>query len=267
MELEQLQNHIEKLQEELNHKKDKIIKLKEILKTSMKNDKRKGQQIETLQIDLNERDKRIETLTKELDEYRSFSNKQTDRISELEQELAGLNKRLQSGVGSEAAQKRNERMKQMLERSNTLYAELETKYQKVCEELENEKAKNRRIPTLKRVIVVNEDEAILLNDDNSFRIEQPRKYYSDDVKVNKFNSIMENNKGGNVSASSETQILKLYLKRVILEFLIANSQTQINLIPVILQLLECGKEQIQAAQRTFAENRQIISKASSAIRL
>ena len=58
--------------------------------------------------------------------------------------MTDLTNRLQSGIGSEAAQRRNERMKQMLEKSNTLYAELDTKYQMVCEELEQEKAKGQK---------------------------------------------------------------------------------------------------------------------------
>ena len=265
MDLDALQSQLFKVQEELRQRNEKVAKLKNLLTRSMRSDKGRGQQIEALQVDLADRDRHIEVLNKELEEHRNFSQKQSERISQLEDELSELTNRLQSGVGSEAAQKRNERMKQMLERSNTLYAELDTKYQKVCAELEVEKAKQRKIGRPKRVILLKNKEAITLNDDNSYVIGEAQSFYPDFITVT--DTTEGNETHPNTTPNTDSNILKVYLKRVLLEFFIGDSNTQNRLIPVILSLLDCGNDQIVAAQRSFAEGRQIISKAAAALNI
>lgn len=265
MDIETLQSQLAKAQEEVRQKSEKITKLKNLLTRSMRSDKGRGQQIEALQVDLADRDRHIEVLNKEVEEHRNFSQKQSERISQLEEELTDLTNRLQSGVGSEAAQKRNERMKQMLEKSNTLYAELDTKYQKVCEELEIEKAKQRRIGRPKRVILLKSKEAITLNDDGSYVIGEPQQIYPDGVTItDTTKNVAEKT---NAPQNTDSTVLKVYMKRVLLEFFIGDSSTQNRLIPVILSLLDCGNDQIVAAQRSFAEGRQIISKAAAALNI
>ena len=266
MDAEALQSQLTKVQEELRQRNEKITKLKNLLTRSMRSDKSRGQQIEALQVDLSDRDRKIEALNKELESEKNFSQKQSERISKLEDELTDLTNRLQSGVGSEAAQKRNERMKQMLEKSNTLYAELDTKYQKVCEELEQEKAKQRRIGRAKRVIILKSKEAITLNDDNTYSIGEPQQIYPDSVTVTDTTKETETTQKQS-SQNADSNVLKVYLKRVLLEFFIGDSGTQNRLIPVILSLLDCGNDQIIAAQRSFAEGRQIISKAAAALNI
>ena len=142
--IESLRAQIQKDQIEINQKESKIAKLKSLLTRSMRSDKRREQQIETLQIDLADRDRHIQALENSIKETNDFSTQQQERIAQLEAELTEITNRLQSGVGSEAAQKRNERMKQMLEKSNILYAELQEKYQKACLDLEEEKSKQLR---------------------------------------------------------------------------------------------------------------------------
>lgn len=266
MDIESLQAQLEKVQEELSQKESKIIKLKSLLTKSMRSDKSREQQIEALQIDLADRDRHIESLDKEIEEQRNFNAKQTERISQLEKELDDLTMRLQSGVGSEAAQKRNERMKQMLEKSNELYAELETKYHAVCDELEQEKAKQRRIGRPKQIILLKKH-AITLNDDNTYSTGEPQQVYPSGVTVIDTNKESAPSDKHNVGQSADVNVLKIYLKRVLLEFFIGDSQTQNRLIPVILSILDCSNDQMVAAQRSFAEGRQLISKAAAALNI
>ncbi|OHT01808.1 hypothetical protein TRFO_07362 [Tritrichomonas foetus] len=268
--IESLQTQLQKAQIEISQKETKVAKLKSLLTRSMRSDKRREQQIETLQIDLSDRDRHIQALENDLKETNSFSSRQAERITQLEEELTEISNRLQSGVGSEAAQKRNERMKQMLERSNILYAELQTKYQKICSELEEEKSKHLRKPNPQKVVIVSNDEAITLNDDQSYSIGPTMDSYPSNVTVQDVRR--QNMHASNVHQNNEAQnvnqpVLKLYLKRVLLEFFIGDSNTQQRLIPVVLQLLDCTPEQITAAQRSYAEGRQIISKATSAFGL
>ncbi|KAK8887910.1 hypothetical protein M9Y10_038969 [Tritrichomonas musculus] len=285
--IESLQAQIQKDQNEISQKETKVAKLKSLLTRSMRSDKRREQQIETLQIDLADRDRHIQALENTIKETNDFSTRQQERISQLEAELTEITNRLQSGVGSEAAQKRNERMKQMLEKSNVLYAELQTKYQKACSDLEEEKAKqlrnlNKRSP--KSILVLKDNEAISLYDNGTYEIGPylSSDSYPPNVPIQDFRSNRNENNSGHISVrslssgslgqhsnSSENQaskqpLLKVYLKRVLLEFFIGDAATQQRLIPVILQLLDCTNEQITAAQRSYAEGRQIISKATSA---
>lgn len=284
--IESLQAQIQKDQNEISQKETKVAKLKSLLTRSMRSDKRREQQIETLQIDLADRDRHIQALENSIKETNDFSARQQERISQLEAELTELTNRLQSGVGSEAAQKRNERMKQMLEKSNILYAELQEKYQKACADLEEEKARqlrnlSKRSP--KKLIILKDDEAISLYDDGTYEIgpylssdSYPPNIIVQDFRVNRKEKGNERASIRSVSTgalaqhanssenpASKQPLLKVYLKRVLLEFFIGDAATQQRLIPVILQLLDCTEEQITAAQRSYAEGRQIISKATS----
>lgn len=285
--IESLRAQIQKDQIEINQKESKIAKLKSLLTRSMRSDKRREQQIETLQIDLADRDRHIQALENSIKETNDFSTAQQERIAQLEAELTEITNRLQSGVGSEAAQKRNERMKQMLEKSNILYAELQEKYQKACLDLEEEKSKqlrnlNKRSP--KSIIVLKDDEAISLYDDGTYETgpflsldSYPSNITIQDFRMDQNENISHRVSIRSVSTGALAQhanspdnpaakqpLLKVYLKRVLLEFFIGDATTQQRLIPVILQLLDCTDEQITAAQRSYAEGRQIISKATSA---
>jgi hypothetical protein len=206
-------------------------------------------------------------LNQELEEQRVFSARQTARIEQLELELTEMTNRLQSGAGSEAAQKRNERMKQMLERSSALYADLQTRYQKLSQDLEDEKQRNSKIGRPERMIILSDEECVTLNDDRTFTIgpilPQPKTVIVQDLRhrhtANKDPKLKD---GGAAEA-----LLKVYLRGVLLEFFIGDASAQHRLIPVILQLLECSPEQITAAQRGYAEGRQIIAKAASMLGL
>ena len=261
--MQALQAQLQKAQEEIAQKEAKVVKLKGLLTRSMRSDKRREQQIESLQIDLADKVRHIEALEQELAGKAQFVARQTERIEQLESDLADLTNRLQSGVGSEAAQKRNERMKQMLEKSNVLYAELQTKYQKVCQDLEVEKQKRTKGKP-SRLVVLSDEETVTLNDDGTYEIGPTTAFKPPGVDV--FDARQAQAKAARTK-EAEQPLLKVYLRQVLTEFFIADTSTQVTLIPVILQLLECTPEQIQAAQRSFADGKQIFSKATSALRL
>lgn len=248
------QDQLQALQSEINQKEQKIIKLKGLLTRSMRSDKRREQQIESLQIDLSDRELQLESFNKELENNRAVIQKQTEKIALLEEELNELTNRLNTGVGNEAAQKHNERIKKMLEKSNTLYAELQSKYQKLSMDFEEEKKKNLRVGKPQKVIVLNDDYRITLNDDGTYVVNKKVKDLPSGIEVYDFR---KNNK----KQQAEQNFLKGYLKRVVLEFFINDISTQQKLIPVILQLLDCPEEQILAAQRSYVEGHQIISKS------
>ena len=258
MEVQALQAQLQKAQEEIAQKEAKVVKLKGLLTRSMRSDKRREQQIESLQIDLADKVRHIEALEQELAGKAQFVARQTERIEQLESDLADLSNRLQSGVGSEAAQKRNERMKQMLEKSNVLYAELQTKYQKVCQDLEVEKQKRAKAGKPARLVVLSDEETVTLNDDGTYEVGPTTAFRPPGADV--FDARQAQAKAAR-EKQAEQPLLKVYLRQVLTEFFIADTSTQVTLIPVILQLLECTPEQIQAAQRSFADGKQIFSKA------
>ncbi|KAH0786253.1 viral A-type inclusion protein [Histomonas meleagridis] len=259
MDIETLQAQLQSAQSEISQKEQKIAKLKGLLTRSMRSDKRREQEIETLHIDLADREKNVNSLTEELESNRAFSQKQTERIAKLEEELADLTNRLHSGIGSEATQRHNERMKKMLEKSNMLYAELQEKYQKLSIKYEEEKAKNCRVSNPQKAIILSNAEVFILNDDGTYTISKKNDKYPPSVTVYDFRN--DRKAKEQKKEQNDQNILKAYLKRILLEFFICDTSTQTNLISVILQLLECSPEQISAAQRSFAEGRQIISKA------
>jgi hypothetical protein len=254
-----LEEQIKKCEEDLAAKHAKVDKLKDLFRRSMRAEKRREQQVESLQLDVDDRDRQIQSLTQEIEDKSAFASRQTERIEQLELDITEMANRLQSGAGSEAAQKRSERMKQMVERSSALYADLQTRYRQVCADLEAERAQKAWAGVPKRAIVLSDREAITLFDNGTFSVAEalPRAPGLAVVDL----------RGGKESKDAGADLLKVYIRGVLLEFFIADSAMQHQMIPVILQLLECPPEQIAAAQRGFAEGKQIIAKAAAALGL
>jgi hypothetical protein len=257
-----LEEQLRKCQEDIASREAKIVKLKNLLKRSMRSEKRGEQQVESLQIDVDDRTRHVQALTQELEEKNAFITRQTERVEQLELELTEMSNRLQSGAGSEAVQKRSERMKQMVEKSSTLYAELQARYRQACAELEDERRKKAKPVTPEKVILLSDEEAVIFFNNKTYEIAPPAKHYPKGVVVNDF-------RNGTVKETAPTgqPLFKSYLKRVFLEFLIADAGTQTQLVPVVLALVDCSPEQITAAQRGFAEGKQIIAKAAMALGL
>jgi hypothetical protein len=266
--LSTLEERLRQCQEELAIREAKIIKLKNLVKTSMHSYQRGEQQVQSLQMDIDDRTRHIQVLNQELEEKNSQISVQTEHLSHLELELTQLSNRLQSGSGSEAIQKRSERMKHMVEKSGQLYEQLQAQYQQVCAELNDEKRKKSRPAIPEKVIILPEDEAVTFFSNGTYEIGERAKHYPKGVIVSDFRNgkAQTTPKTGKQPPSGQS-LPKAYLRGVLLEFLIADASTQIQLIPVILSLLDCSPEQISAAQRGFAEGKQIIAKAALALGL
>jgi hypothetical protein len=157
-------------------------------------------------------------------------------------------------------------MKQMIERSSALYADLQTRYRQVCSDLEAEKKKKVSSGISKKVIILSEHESLTLNDDGTFTTGDVLQKYPPGVAIHDFRQNTKEMRA-HEGAPPGQPLLKMYMKGVLLEFFIADAATQHQLIPVMLQLLECPPEQIAAAQRGFAEGKQIIAKAAAAFGL
>jgi hypothetical protein len=248
---------IEGLKAALAQRDKKVAKLKSLLTRSMRSDKRREEQVEALQLDITEKERQIHAASCEIKEKTEMVAKQSERLAELESKIIEMGNRLQTGVGSEAAQKRNERMKQMLERSNLLYADLQSRFQKVCSDLESEKEKSIKRGKSTRVIILPDGEHIVLNDDGTYAsvVESPAG-----VPVVSLRAAQRQIKAGKKEDGSLPNLL-VYLRKILLEFFVGDALKQVNLIPVILQLLECTTDQIGAAQRGFTEGRQFITSA------
>jgi hypothetical protein len=260
--LSALEEQIRKCQEDLAAKHAKVDKLKDLLRRSMRAEKRREQQVEALQLDVDSRDRQVQALAQEIEDKNAFITRQTERIEELELEITEMSNRLRTGAGSEAAQKRSERMRQMVERSSALYADLQTRYRQVCSDLEDERKKKSASGTPKRVIVLSDHEALTLNNNGTFAPREAARHLPPDVVVH---DLRGRGRQAKAQEPPEESLLKVYLRGVLLEFFIADSATQHRLVPVMLQLLDCSPEQIAAAQRGFAEGKQIIAKAAAAL--
>ena len=260
---EELFNELNKIKEELAKQKKKSNRYKDLLNRSIKNEKRREQQNEILQQDLLDKERRINILNEELDNYKNFSSQKDIRINNLQEEILDLEKKIQSGASTEETKKKNKIINEMLQKSNQLYADLQSKYLKVCEDLELEKEKKRQIKSIEKIIILNNEDSIILNSDSTYLI-QPTKeilllnFEKIDLRKNEINNEKKNKQ------TEDINLFKNYLKCLFLEFFIGDSSTQNRLIPVILSLLGSSQEQIVAAQRSFAEGKQIITRATAA---
>ena len=213
------------LQEEIAAKETKIVKLKGLTTKSLRSDKRREQQIEALQIDLDDKDKVIDSLNEDIRQMNTFIERRTAKISELESEIELARNRIEKGLGSIDAQRYNDSLKDQLNKSNEKYSELMSAYQSLLEE------RQRSIPKasapITTVYSVSPIEGVALHENSTYSIVDPSDFKPPILNVLKLRS-----------PADDVAAKKDYLKRIFLEFLLGDQSIQSALAPIILKILE-----------------------------
>ena len=152
-----------------------------------------------------------------------------EEVARLEREIEHLKTQLTQSQASEQLEQKCEKLTAMLDTSNELYAELKSKYKALVDS------------TKPRVLSVSECH---------FTERSSRKAHAHE-------------KSGHSSEVEELQAMLASLRKTILQYFLTDLTNQENLIPVILELVGCTKEQIQAATSKFKSNQQFVNRAGA----
>lgn len=209
-------------------KKDKmIVKLKTLLQRSVNSDQRKEQQIATLQSELKTFTGLVRSSTDSGDPSR------LEIVVALEVRNQDLEKRLAEAQPSAELQSKNERLARMLEKSNMLYSEVSNRNKELLEQLRSRKS----LPSLWH------SDALTLapSPDKSPRhsIRSPTPPPRDDELIT-----------------------NAYLRSTLIQFFSQDSVSRASLVPLILELVGCTRQQIRAAKRQWERSNQLIQKTT-----
>ena len=150
-----------------------------------------------------------------------------EEVARLEREVESLKAQLTKSQASQHLERRCEKLSAMLDTSNQLYAELNGKYEAL-------------VRSRPKTLSMSPCECTELKAKSS-----------------------EHGKASHSGEVEELHAMLASLRKTILQYFLTDLTNQENLIPVILELVGCTKEQIQAAASKFKSNQQFVNRAGS----
>lgn len=233
--LEELANEVDAQQAEpiskdvekaMLEKDQSILKLRGMIQKFVKSDQAKQQQIE-------EQQREIQRLVGSMTQGSPVLSREgsLEEVARLEREVDSLKVQLTKSQASQHLERRCEKLSAMLDTSNQLYAELNGKYEALVETL-------RSRP---KALSMSPCECTEL----------------------KVKSGAEHGRASHSGEVEELHAMLASLRKTILQYFLTDLTNQENLIPVILELVGCTKEQIQAAASKFKSNQQFVNRAGS----
>ena len=199
-----------------------IVKLKTLLQRAVNADQRKDQQIAALQSEVNALVQKAQGAVEGVD----AANVET--IVKLEKENRLLQQQLDEAQPSVELQEKNERLTKMLEKSNTLYAQVMSQNRELLARIDK---------TMKC---------------NICRVDSFSMKPQDEVQQRQLKE----------KKRDEVVLVGTYLKSTLIQFFAQDAKSRGDLIPLILELVGCNEQQINAARRQWERSNQLIQKTS-----
>ena len=220
-----------------------IFKLKSLLSRSVKSDQRKQVQIDELQEQI----------------IRLQQNEKTfDDLEKMKLEKEELEQRIKNSQASNDIELQNQKMQEMIDKSNRLYAQLLEENQNLQKQLSEAKHFHKGIyKTFSYEIGYKEDSS-----NRSMSSITPQNS-STDFNEKSFQPV-SSHKSLSPNVQKEAKLVKsAYLRRVLLQFF-ANEvdDERAEMIPIILELVGCTKDQTSAVMRQWERNQHLIARTA-----
>lgn len=207
----------------IGDKDQSIAKLRAMIQKFVETDQRKQQQIEDQQ-------QEIERLANAMVNVTGKGASSED-VMKLEMQVEELKAQLAKSRDAQEMEARCEKLTGLLERSNQHYADLNDRYKQLESRLE---AKGDKL-TLETL----------------HAFEQVAKKTKSTSRAHTAQAIAAN------------EAMMASLKKTVLQYFLTDLGNQENLVPVILELVGCTPEQIQAAVIKFKSNQQFVNRVGS----
>lgn len=274
---------IEKL---ITEKDSAINEMKTMLQSSVNSDKRKQQQIEEQQAEIQKlHDMLLQSSAGKMPNSNSNSslnsnlnsishNNDVGDVARLERTIADLETRLSNSRPSRELELKNERLSSMIEKSNLLYADAVEQIRKLKEKCSSKKDSKQLKISLTFSIQSNSQ---------SNKIAQP-KQITDNSSINSNNdddedvptpltkagSKLNSPTKGDLSTPSDKikmkkikhtyRVLIASLRQTLLQFFLKDEASQISLVPVILELVGCNQQQVDAVMLRIQSNQHFVNR-------
>ena len=225
----EIQNSIHGMEQIMTNKDETISKLKILLGRSLKTEQRSQDTIQGLNQEINNFHTKIAELSLQI----IHSSEQNDHLSN---EIKSLQKEIEDNEKSNEQSQKIQKLTQLLEKSNEMYLNLQKENQKLNEESSKRRSFSQQIVHL----------------------------HSNDITIESNNQHSSDNKDDSVMISDKIVTIT-YLRRVLLQFFTDEESNRTNLIPMILDLVGCTKEQQNAVLRQYLRSTSLIAKTSSVL--
>jgi hypothetical protein len=197
-----------------------IMKLKGMIQRYSKSDETKQTEIETQRQEI----RRLSALI--TDQQVAVQGAPIEKLARLEHEVSELQSQLVNSSTSRQLEAKCEKLTAMLERSNRLYSDLNGRYQMILGQVSQN---TRKL---------------------SLSVPQCAEFVQAGVA----------RKGKAKSATSGGNAVLGSLRQTLLQYFLTELAEQEHLVPVILDLVGCSPDQIQAAVRNVRSNQQIVNR-------
>ena len=229
-----------------------IFKLKNLLSRSNKSDQRKQQQIDELQ-------SYIKAIQKE-----GFHSEEIEKLTIEKEELE---EKLRNSSASEEMLKQNQKMQEACDRTSQLYSQLLQDHQELLKEVEFKRNVTLSISRIPNSFERNLPQFLIEEDGSSNENDNTYMNHTDDNSNNEINenvSIQKTKSGLSPNAEKEAKLVRsAYLRRVLLNFFSEEiDANRAEMVPIILELVGCTKEQISVVMRQWERNQHLIARTA-----
>ncbi|KAK8866249.1 hypothetical protein M9Y10_009208 [Tritrichomonas musculus] len=238
-----------------------IEQLKESLKKSMRMDQEKDEQIRQFSQQIKENENEKTDLKHQIEGLTKLISIRENEIRSSQQEKESIIERLNSGKGTIETEAKIQKMQRLIEKSNSLYAEMQMKasqYEERVHELEkqihNDKIKARGLPIMQ---VITPNGNFILYDGGTYgKFDSKQISDINDIQTFDFNSRpnvanQENSLNrvdiGVLTSTSANEIEEKYeyLKKLVIQYFRSDQKIKTQLTPVILNLLNISQFEIK----------------------
>ncbi|KAK8883337.1 hypothetical protein M9Y10_045987 [Tritrichomonas musculus] len=242
----------EDLQAAVVDREKKITKLKEQIQMFIKADKEKTEKMRKMQDELCEMTEKIGVLSSSQGNLNAI-----DQLAKVEREKADLEKKIENSEASKQMIKKNQKLNEIIEKSNKLYIQLKDEN----EQLKRQLLKYQKSIQLSYAFNVICDILTVTNNSNGNNEKTESK--TREVKIPKSevanHSAVEEKIKKKKSREEKKLAQTAYLRRVLLQFFTEEEKNRSSLIPIILKLVGCNDEQVSAAMRQWERSSHLIS--------
>lgn len=237
---EQIQNN-DNLQSAVLDKESTITNLKSQIQNFIRVDKEKTDKMDKMQEEIYQLTEKIGVLSS------SSSFNAVDQLALIEREKEDLQRKLDNSEATNEMKKKNQKLTEMIEKSNKLYISVKE---------ENSFLKNQLESFKKKSLKWNLNTNIICTVEPQFINAPLTQASSSPVGLTMNNeSITEGKKKRTERKLAQTA----YLRRVLLQFFTEDEKNRVELINIILKLVGCTDEQVSAAVRQWERNSHLIS--------
>lgn len=246
---------------QLQESERQVEQLKDSLKKQLRSEQEKEEQIRQFSQQIKENENEKNDLQHQIEGLNKLVSIRDIEIKSSKQEKELIIERLNSGKGTMETEAKIQKMQRLIEKSNSLYAEMQmkaSKYEQRVHELEkqihNDKIKNRGTQIMQ--ILTPKGNFILSDNGTYIKFDVTENTILNNILTFDFNSLKNGNNQKNsqnridigiLTHTSDNEIEEKYeyLKKLIIQYFRSDQKIKTQLAPVILNLLNISQFEIK----------------------